>query len=85
MLIKGEFLATINISLYLPLQCNTKLHPALKAWVVFFDIEYFKAFIENHKLRQKIQKYYIEWNNIKLEQKLELFEINKMVKFRVFC
>lgn len=30
----------------------------------------FKAFIENHKLRLKIQKYYVEWNNISMKQKL---------------
>ena len=42
----GEFSATINISLYLPLQCKTKLQPALKAWVVFFFVEYFNDFID---------------------------------------
>ena len=73
MLIKGEFLATINISLYLPLQCNTKLHPALKAWVVFFDIEYFKAFIDISSVNIKFL------NPISISTALDIEHINKQI------
>ena len=43
---KGELVATVFISEYLPLQCKTKLQPAANAFFVFSLIEYFKLFIE---------------------------------------
>ena len=42
----GEFSATLTISFKLPLQCNTKLQPAVNALFVFSAIENFKDFID---------------------------------------